>query len=298
MIYRILIFSIFLNCGCNYATHHSSSDETNEVTTFVKTTTPKEYATFSRAEIEARLKKKLEDKLPLVLHVFVPLCDNENQGIVPVPAKLGDGMDARNNLYWGALYGVKTHLTKKGWKKVRAEENPNPEILERVVFEKKMSNGAFVYVVADAYRGDKMKKCVIDYLEALAGKEKESIALPNDLIIGAKGKADLLIFNGHNGLMDYNISPIKNEDGIAKDAAVIGCVSFDYFEEHLKAAKGFPLVTTTNLMAPEAYILNAIAHSWGQLEEGVAIKEAVAQAYNEYQKCGIKGARRLFKTGW
>lgn len=43
------------------------------------------------------------------IQVFVALCDNVNQGIVPVPAALGDGEDVKNNLYWGARYGVKTH---------------------------------------------------------------------------------------------------------------------------------------------------------------------------------------------
>ncbi|MGC6431949.1 MAG: hypothetical protein ACON5F_12965 [Jejuia sp.] len=37
------------------------------------------------------------------IHVYVALCDNINQGIVPVPAKLGNGQDPKNNLYWGAM---------------------------------------------------------------------------------------------------------------------------------------------------------------------------------------------------
>ena len=37
-----------------------------------------------------------------VVHVFVALCDNRHQGIVPVRAELGNGQDPRTNLYWGA----------------------------------------------------------------------------------------------------------------------------------------------------------------------------------------------------
>jgi hypothetical protein len=33
-----------------------------------------------------------------VIHVLVALCDNENQGIVPVPAHLGNGEDPNRNL--------------------------------------------------------------------------------------------------------------------------------------------------------------------------------------------------------
>lgn len=47
-----------------------------------------------------------------VVHVTVALCDNVNQGIVPVPTKIGNGEDAANNLYWGAAYGVKSFMRK------------------------------------------------------------------------------------------------------------------------------------------------------------------------------------------
>ena len=44
------------------------------------------------------------------IHVLVALCDNVNQGIIPVPAKLGNGDKPDDNLYWGALYGVRTYF--------------------------------------------------------------------------------------------------------------------------------------------------------------------------------------------
>ena len=46
-----------------------------------------------------------------VAHVYVALCDNTYQGIVPVPKNLGDGQAPATNLYWGARYGVKTFLS-------------------------------------------------------------------------------------------------------------------------------------------------------------------------------------------
>jgi phosphoserine aminotransferase len=36
------------------------------------------------------------------VRVYVALCDNESQGIVPVPAKIGNGNDPDQNLYWVA----------------------------------------------------------------------------------------------------------------------------------------------------------------------------------------------------
>ena len=57
------------------------------------------------------------------IYVIVSLVDNVSQGIVPVPAKIGNGDDPHSNLYWGALYGVKTFLSKAdGWRKLGCEQ--------------------------------------------------------------------------------------------------------------------------------------------------------------------------------
>ena len=59
------------------------------------------------------------------IHVFVALCDNRYQGIVPVPAKIGNGQDAATNLYWGAVYGIKTFFNKSSeWKLIEIKKNP------------------------------------------------------------------------------------------------------------------------------------------------------------------------------
>jgi len=51
-------------------------------------------------------------------------------------------------------------------------------------------------------------------------------------------------------------------------------------------------------MAPEAYTLEWALDGWVLNETDAQIKERAAQAYNHYQKCGIKGARWLLRTGW
>src|SRR5947209_20351353 len=49
---------------------------------------------------------------PRVVHVFVALADNKNQGIVPVAPRLGNGEDPEHNLYWGSAYRVKTFFAR------------------------------------------------------------------------------------------------------------------------------------------------------------------------------------------
>ena len=73
-----------------------------------------------------------------VIHVFVVLCDNVNQGIVPVSASLGNGDNPATNLYWGAAFGVKTFFSKnKDWELVSETQNPSAAILDRLIFKKK-----------------------------------------------------------------------------------------------------------------------------------------------------------------
>ena len=50
-------------------------------------------------------------------------------------------------------------------------------------------------------------------------------------------------------------------------------------------------------MAPEAYTLEAAAASWLARETPDQIQERAARAYDKYQKCGLKAARRLFSAG-
>ena len=69
---------------------------------------------------------------PRLIHVFVALADNVHQGIVPVPAVLGNGDDPAKNLYWGAAFGVRTYFKRSAERhEVATIENPKSYVLER-----------------------------------------------------------------------------------------------------------------------------------------------------------------------
>ena len=66
-----------------------------------------------------------QDSAPRTVHVFVALADNQSQGIIPVPAKLGNGEDPEHNLYWGSAYGVRTFFARsEDFKKSSPEPFP------------------------------------------------------------------------------------------------------------------------------------------------------------------------------
>lgn len=236
------------------------------------------------------------------VHVFVALADNQNQGIVPVPASLGNGTDPARNLYWGAAGGVKTYFARsKEWILLRSQKPPKPEVLERCVFKHRSAD---VYMVADAYRGDQIRMAISDFLEAASGGNVEAIHVKaaGSFTIGASGGADLVAYIGHDGFMDFQIADLpklkSSTNKNPRPAIVLACISKRYFAEGLKIAGAYPLVWTTGLMAPEAYTLKSALDGWIAGESNEAIRERAAVAYDHYQKCGLKGARRLLVTGW
>lgn len=245
--------------------------------------------------------QSLSADVPLrVIHVFVALCDNVNQGIVPVPEVLGNGEDPDNNLYWGALYGVRTHFKKsEDWKLVETFKDPSREIVERCVFRHRRAN---VYLVADAYRGSQIRRAVVDFLEAASGNSKGSIEVgagSNKVLLPLGGSAGLLAYVGHDGLMDFRLESYpEKKDDLRRDAIVLACISKKYFKEAIASSGANPLLWTTGLMAPEAYTLKAAIDGWIEHESAEQIRTRAARAYNHYQKCGLKAAKRLLVSGF
>ncbi|WNJ18380.1 hypothetical protein [Pontibacter sp. G13] len=234
---------------------------------------------------------------PKLIHVFVALCDNLNQGIVPVPAAIGNGQKPSTNLYWGAGYGVKTYFHRKtsDWVYQGTLPSGHPDILERIWFKHRDQD---VWMVADAYDGAAIQTCITDFL--LAANGQDSMAFDDGNLESVCGKLpDLVAYVGHDGLMEFSVDPTyQKPDGPKPESIMFACFSQSFFKPEIELTGSQPLVWTTNLMAPEAYILHAAIGAWLRGEPADAVVEATAQAYHKYQKCGIRGARNLFVSGW
>jgi hypothetical protein len=231
------------------------------------------------------------------VHVFVALCDNKYQGIVPVGKLIGNGQDPENNLYWGCENGLRTYFKQKNsdWTLIKKEKNISEIILERLLFKHKTQE---VYVLADAYDGKYIKQTTLDFLNATAGRSPLTYMLKNDSLYFG-GASDLTSYIGHDGLMDFSIPIMETSvDSSKRDAIVLACYSKKYFSPHVKASGARPLVWTTGLMAPEAYTLHDALGAWVQKKDGQEIRAAASKAYSKFQKCSIKAARNLLVSGW
>lgn len=291
----ILVFCFsFCESGNNNSVVTASSDDTVQIKFNGNV-----FKVESRDQSLIRLQQKMKSKKPLVVHVLVPLCDNENQGIVPVNKQLGDGMNLKTNLYWGAGYGIKSYFKKYGgWKLMHSVLDSSATVLERCVFYKKNAKGTEIYLVADAYRGDKMKECLHDFFRSLGGWKNETDTVSGKNLSLYSG-ADLLVFNGHDGLMDDTVKMYYSKDSVEREAVSISCYSKHFFNPYYENCGAYPLTGTSGLLAPEAYVLAAIIDSWAELKSANEIRIAAGDGYySKHPKSTQSGARGLFTSGW
>jgi hypothetical protein len=209
------------------------------------------------------------------VRVFVALCDNKTQGIVPVGEKIGNGDDPEGNLYWGCTDGMAVHFRKSGhWKVVKSESGVSEAILRRLTLK---HASADIELVADAYRGSEMKLCLMDFEKAAAG-----------------GEYDLVAFIGHNGLMDFPLDPPGKVEGNDTDVVVLCCLSESHFKKRLEALGCRPVLLTRQLMYPGAFILAATIESWRKGGGRAEMRAAAGRAYAQNQKISVKAATGVF----
>ncbi|MCK6640102.1 MAG: hypothetical protein L6Q81_08450 [Bacteroidia bacterium] len=234
-----------------------------------------------------------------LIHVYVALCDNDSQGIVPVSKRMGNGNDPDNNLYWGNGYGVRTYFNNsEDWRLIATIKKPTTEILERCVWKHRRYN---CIMVADAWRGARIKPCTVEFLKSASGNNYDTLTVNDNGSIKTLmlGQAQLVSYVGHDGLMDFTIeNPPVRKDSSNKDVFILACASKLYFKDAIRTAGANPVLWTTNLLGPEAYVLKAGIDGWLLREPGEKICDRAAKAYDQYVHCGYNGARRIFTTGF
>jgi len=147
-----------------------------------------------------------------------------------------------------------------------------------------------------------MTAALTDFFSAAAGEKRVQVNASVDgrtVRLRAGGDADMVCFVGHNGLMDVRMEQFPRRSGRRgpASAVVLACKSDAHFARPLRQAGAEPLITTSGLMAPEAYTLDAIVRSWAAGRSPAETHQAAAGAYAKYQRCSPAAARRLFVAG-
>ena len=151
----------------------------------------------------------------------------------------------------------------------------------------------------DTNRADVLRSALERFFEFSAGRHEETRRVPGasgTTALRTGGAAHVVAYVGHNGLMDFQMreTPSEKDGAPPRAAIVLACKSRSYFANALGRSGALPLVTTTGLMAPEAYSLDAALGGWFSGETPLQTRRLSARAYARYQKCGVRAAERLF----
>jgi hypothetical protein len=212
---------------------------------------------------------------PKQVRVFVALCDNKSQGIVPVGAKIGNGDDPDANLYWGCSDGFGSFFPKSGrWKVTASEKDVSVTVLRRLSLR---HTEADIGLVAEAYRGSQIRQCLKDFEEA-----------------ACSNKFDLVAFIGHNGFMDFNLEAPNKTEGNSTEVVVLCCFSEKYFGDRLRSLGCHPFLTTQQLMYPGSFLLDAALEKWRGGGSRNEVRVAAAKAYAKNQKISVRAATGIF----
>lgn len=263
------------------------------------------------------VRQDLEAGAPLVIHVTVPLCSNAQ--INCGASWAGQPGRLSTNLYWGAIFGAWRIFDGKrsGWTQVEITQG-DEVYLERGVYRRNVSARHWnlkrcagvaqcqieQIVVLQAVHGAHIDQAIDDlWARATSGSTLSFIdpALPSG---EQKRRVRLHVagYAGHNRLMDGKRLPgppppeEKTKTKAAVPAFVLACYSDRYFTASLTGAGSSNLVSTQTLMAPEGYLVDAVAKGLGENDSATQLRERTIRTYAKWQRISVGQARRTFQA--
>ena len=235
---------------------------------------------------------------PLLLYVVVPLCDN---ALIDCGSSLaGRPGDLEHNLYWGAVFGARRFFERKGsgWERVEVTR-ADGVFLERAIYRRFVDGAPWgaehpveLLVAFQAIHGAAIDAAV-DHFHAVA-------TAGASLVFADRGEVrtePIVIagYEGHNRLMDGKRLP---ESTGPKESAipsfVLACESEGYFAKPMEEAGARPFLTTATRMAPEAYLVDAIARALGDKAPPERVRAEAVATYAKWQRLGRRDASSVF----
>lgn len=271
------------------------------------------------------IKTDLEAGRPLLIHVTVPLCSNAQ--IDCGASWAGQPGRLETNLYWGAIFGARRIFDGKrsGWERVEVKQQDDV-YLERVVYRRYVSakNWKLARCTKHATAaGEQSPECRIEQLVVLQAVHGSKIDRAVDDLWKNATEGATVSFNdpkrpegkqlrsetihvagyaGHNRLMDGKRLPSPTPADALKrpqpahPAFVLACYSDRYFSNSLEQAGSKNLVSTQTLMAPEGYLVDAVAKGLGENDSDNQLTERAIRTYAKWQRISVGQARRTFRA--
>jgi hypothetical protein len=240
---------------------------------------------------------------PLTLLVVVPLCDSKL--IACGGQRAGDPGSLDKNLYWGRTFGVRRFFDEsaKQFKRVAQESGAGP-LLEQLVYRRMVPGARWgspkeveQLVVLRAIHGARIDDAVRDFYRfATEGAEVSFVEQ------GAERRVRVHVagYAGHNRLMDgISLRQLVGDTAAPASATplpsfVFACRSAPYFSDALREHGSNPLVMTRDLMAPEGYVIEAMARGLGDRATRPELRQRVVAAYAKWQRIPERTASSIF----
>ncbi|MCL2825453.1 MAG: hypothetical protein FWD57_15785 [Polyangiaceae bacterium] len=244
-------------------------------------------------EIAARIRSTKT----VLVKVVVALCSYEQINCGGTWAGHPGGL--RTNIYWGAIFGARTFFERSGspWSRVDVSSGTSP-ILEQVVFRRHIRGAVWgvdedveALVVLQAFHGSLIHRAVGALWEtALSGGE----VLFRDGGNERKMPVDVVGYAGHNRLMDGLRLPPVPASPHPIPSFVLACMSERHFGLPLRQAGSPTLLTTRSYMAPEGYVIDAVAGGIAENRSVEEIRSAAVDATAQWQRIPRASADNVF----
>jgi hypothetical protein len=257
----------------------------------------------------AALRERVDDDIaagkPLVVQAHVALCSNE---IIRCGGHgLGDGDDAKRNLYWGTSGGFLGWFGRKGSGWTQVYDGPaEGDVLDVRVWKRTVKKGSVVYVVAHAWRGSAIDDALSAYVTELYGEAPRSITLDDGTKIEAGGAAQIVSWVGHNRWMDLEPYDWKaaaeraskdraaGSDAPIKGTIAVACKTKEYLAADVPAASRVPLLMTSDFLFAGAHSFEGAVWSFANGGSYAEIRDAAAAAYATGEKKEKKRVKYAF----
>jgi hypothetical protein len=243
----------------------------------------------------------------LSVTIHVALADHRIDGLA---TRFSDGNRPATNLYWGALFGVETHLIHAaGWRRAYTDDGDGVSILRRVVFQRRVQPTAAwrrrgadrefdLFVLANAWPADHIIAAMERPLHEALGDSTTVFQVGGQPVEFGSGSV-VIGYVGSNGLLEKyrdlfaDLEPSVNpkQVGVFYLAPRSAVSLYAAIVQHGL----YPVLLAREPIVPEAYVVDGIlqALTQGDLDEGFLT--AAAEQYARFQKgVSFERARAMF----
>ena len=250
----------------------------------------------------ARIAEDLRAGGALRVTVYVALCDNEAQGIVPVKnRKLCDGDAPEQNLYWRTRGGLASYLRAERYRELEYTRDDRDRIAVRARYAKTLPAGAAlrargitsvpVELTALAYRGAQIAAAMFDFVRAVQHGPVDARSAPH--VVG---------YIGHNYLLDPHDGSELQRARATRSRLELGVFALSCFGEQLlrpviTRPGAHVLVLNRNLTYPGAWTIGGLLTGLAQGGSHAAIHRLAAQRFAEGQNKPLGAILRAFTAG-